>query len=77
MLSKLIVKSYGLLLEVALWLFLVTSFIGGWSSGGLGGALAALGVAFVLSVVFFGALLVLLDIRDSLRAIRARLDTKD
>jgi hypothetical protein len=72
MLSKLIVSSYAALLELSLWLILIGSFMGGWSNGGLGGALAALLVAFILCTVFFGAFLTLVDIRQSVKAMEIR-----
>jgi len=58
-----------LLLEVSIWVILVGSFIGGWASKGFGTAIVALLMAFVFCVVFFGAFFVLIDIRQSLRAI--------
>ena len=72
MLSKLIVTSYALLLEVALWLILAGSFIAGWAAKGFFGAIGAFIVTFVFCVVFFGAFLVLMDIQKSVRAIESR-----
>ena len=72
MLSKLIVSSYSMLLEVALWTILVGSFIGGWVSNGFLTGLGSLLVAFIFCVVVFGAFLTLVDIRSSVRAIEAK-----
>jgi FtsH-binding integral membrane protein len=72
MLSKLIVSSYGTLLEIAIWVILVGSFIGGWASQGFLGALVSLLGAFVFSIVFFGAFLTLVDIQKSVRSIEER-----
>jgi len=72
MLSKLIVSSYEILIEISLWLFLLISFIAGWSLGdGFFGAIGGLIVGFVFSVMFFGAFLILSDIRTSVRKIEA------
>jgi len=34
MLSKVIVNSYELLIEIAIWLILISALIGGWSTAG-------------------------------------------
>lgn len=75
MISKFIVSSYAMLLEVSIWIILVGSFIGGWSTKGFGAAIMALLFALVFCIVFFGAFLVLLDIRQSLRAIEEKQKT--
>ena len=77
MLSKIIVSSYGLLLEVSLWIILVGSFLGGWMNNGFIGALVALVGALVFCIVFFGAFLTILDIRQSVRAIEAKLKSSN
>ncbi|MEW8052983.1 MAG: hypothetical protein AB2809_21715 [Candidatus Thiodiazotropha sp.] len=70
MLSKIIVSSYELLIEISLWLFLLISVIVGWKIGdGLLGAIGGLIMGFVVSVMFFGAFLILSDIRTSVRQI--------
>ena len=71
MLSRLIVSAYGALIEVALWLILIASAFTGWSQGGVGGALAGLLGAFVVSVVVFGAFLMLVKIQQSVASIEA------
>lgn len=71
-LSKIIVSFYGLFLEIAIWLILIGSFIGGWSTYGFGAAIGALISASIFCVVVFGALLVLVDIRRSLKIIEER-----
>ncbi len=69
MLSRLIVASYKILLEVSMWLILVGTFITGWAMKGFGAAIVSLIVAFVFCIVFFGAFLLLVDIQTSVRAI--------
>ena len=72
MLSRLIVASYKILLEISMWLILIGSFITGWAMKGFGGAILALIVAFVICIVVFGAFLLLVDIQTSVRAIENR-----
>lgn len=82
MLSKLVVKSHGILLELALWILLAIGAIGGtgigatlgqWSVGAPAGAV--LGAAVGTSVSFVGAVFVVApvifvrDIRQSVRAL--------
>ena len=70
MLSKIIVSSYEVLIELSIWLFLLISVISGWKMGdGLFGAIGGLIIGFVFSVMFFGAFLILSDIRSSVRQI--------
>lgn len=77
MLSRIVVSLYKVILEIALWLVLLAGVIGGWKNGGFTGALVGLVVVAILSAVLFGAFLVLGDIRQSVRAIEARLNAKD
>ena len=72
MLSRLIVNSWAVLIEIALWLLLLVAIIGGWHAGGFGGAIAGLIIAFIIVSMFLGAFLVLEDIRKSVRAIENR-----
>lgn len=72
MLSRFIVKSYRLLIEGMIWLLLIGAFASGWSARGIGGALGALLLAFLFCVAVFGTLLVLLDIRDSVKKLENR-----
>lgn len=76
MLSRFIIKSYRLFIEGMIWLLLVGAFISGWSARGIGGALGGLLLAFLFCVAVFGTLLVLLDIRDSVKKLENRW-TKD
>ncbi len=76
MLSKIIVKSYGVLIEIALWLFLVACIVGGSQVAGLQGFLAGLAVWFVFSVVVLGGFLVLLDIRNTVERIGKKTATQ-
>lgn len=70
MLSKVIVSSYSMLLEVAIWLILLGGLVGGWAEGGVAAAIGGLIVSFIVSVVFFGAFLALVDIQKSVREIK-------
>ena len=59
-----------------MWLFLIVCLVAGWNVGnGLGGALVGLVIGAVIAVMFFGPALLLIDIRQSVRAIQARLDS--
>ncbi len=78
MLSRIIVSAYAVFIEIALWLSLSLSIIGGWHFGyqeayldyqGVIGALSGLVIWFVMAVIFFGAFLVLEDIRRSVKKI--------
>lgn len=69
MLTKFIVSAYATLLEISLWLFLVGSLIAGWQSNGFLGAAIGLTIGFVVAVIFFGAFLILEDIRKSVKVI--------
>lgn len=70
MLSKLIVSSYQMLLEISMWLTLAACAVAGWYLGdGVLAALVGLIAGFVIIVVIFGAFLILGDIRQSVRAI--------
>lgn len=77
MLSRIVVSLYKVILEIGLWLVLLAGVIGGWQANGMLGALFGLVVVAILSAVFFGAFLVLSDIRQSVRAIEDRLNAKD
>jgi hypothetical protein len=73
MLTKLIVSAYATLIEISLWIFLLISLVAGWQFGdGFVGAIIGLIIGFVVGVMFFGAFLILEDIRKSVKAIEAR-----
>jgi len=74
MLSKIIVSSYKLFLEIAIWLVLLGAAIGGFGYGGFWSGIAALIGAFVFCVAVFGGFLLLADIQTSVTAIRERND---
>jgi len=77
MLSKIIVSSYAVFIEISLWLSLLLFVIGGWNfsnpmtgqGGGFMGAIIGLLIWLVIAVVFFGAFLVLEDIRKTVKRI--------
>jgi len=72
MLSKIIISSYKVLIEISIWLILIGAFLGGMISKGIGAGFIALFVAFIFCVVFFGAFLTLVDIQQSVKAIENR-----
>jgi len=72
MLSKIIVSSYKLFLEIAIWLVLLGAAIGGFGYGGFWAGIGALVGAFVFCVAVFGGFLLLADIQTSVTAIRDR-----
>ena len=72
MLSKIVVNLYTVLLEIGLWCLLIGSFIGGWQAKGFIGAIGGLIGAAIFGAVFFGAFLVLNDIRVRVKAIEER-----
>jgi ABC-type multidrug transport system permease subunit len=72
MLSKMIVNSWAMLIEISLWLLLLTSLIGGLQANGVIGAIIGLVIAFIVGSMFLGAFLVLEDIRKSVKAIENR-----
>ena len=77
MLSKLIVNSYRLFIEVALWLTLFGFIIGGWAATqnipNMGGGAVGAGIGvfawLIVAVVLFGGFLVLGDIRERVKSI--------
>ena len=72
MLSKIIVGSWSILIEAALWFFLLVGLVGGWITSGFLGALGGLIGTFLFCAVFFGAFIVLDDIRKTVKAIESR-----
>ena len=72
MLSKIIVASYKLFLEIAIWLVLLGATIGGFSYGGFWAGIAAIIGSFVFCVAVFGGFLLLADIQNSVTQIRDR-----
>jgi len=74
-LSKIIVKMYAVIIEVALWLVALVALVGGWQANGFIGAIGALIGATIFAAVLFGAFLVLEDIRTRVRAIEQRPNT--
>jgi hypothetical protein len=72
MLSRIIVQSYQLLLEISMWVVLLGCFIAGWVFLGFLGAILGLIIGFIYCVMFFGAFLTLADIQKSVRAMETR-----
>ena len=64
---NMITKSLELICQVAIVVFVLGGLIAGWNEGGFFGAIAGLIGSFLVSVVFFGALFVLLEIADNTR----------
>ncbi len=69
MLTQIIVGSFAKLIEISLWVVLLIGFISGWIADGFWGALVGLIISFVVEVMLFGGLLVLEDIRKSIKRI--------
>lgn len=83
MLSKLVVEIYSALLELGLWILLAAGAVGGWraasdegTAAAVFGALAGFLTAAVLGAVFFGAFLVLNDIRARVKEIESRCSSR-
>lgn len=72
MLSKLIVGSWSVLIEVSLWLLLLVGLVAGWQAGGFLGAIGGLILAFIVGSMFMGAFLVLDDIRKTVKVIESK-----
>lgn len=75
--SKIIVKWLEWIIEIGIWLTLLSSFVAGWGFGsGLFGSLFSAIFATVFAGVFcallFGAFIVLMDIRTTVQRIDAR-----
>lgn len=74
-LSKILVDSHGLLVEIGLWLLFVVAAISGWSAGsfvgggGLFGSIVSLIGAFVIAVLFVAPAVILFDVRNRVKAI--------
>ena len=64
---NMIVKSLELICQIAIVVFVISGLIGGWNQGGFLGGIAGMIVAFLFSVVFFGALFILLEIAENTR----------
>ena len=77
MLSRIIVSAYKPFIEIALWLTLFVSIVGGWQisrelfDGSFFVVIFVIAVWFIMAVVFFGAFLVLEDIRERVKNIEA------
>ena len=63
MLSKFIVSSYGVFIEISLWLSLLASVVSGYMVNGILAAIGFFVIWFVCATVFFGGFLILEDIR--------------
>lgn len=74
MLSKIVVNIYTALLELGLWLMLVLGLVIGWQAKGFPGAVGGAIASGIFGAVFFGAFLVLNDIRNRVKVIE---DSKD
>lgn len=74
-LSKALVDSHGLLVEIGLWLLFVIAAISGWSAGSfvgggdLFGSIVSLIGAFMIVVLFVAPALILFDLRNPVKAI--------
>lgn len=64
---NMITKSLEIICQIAIVVFVLGGLIAGWNQGGFFGAIGGLIGSFLVSVVFFGALFVLLEISDNTR----------
>lgn len=80
-LSRMVVKTYQLLIEVFLWIWIIFAAIFGYLLGaanygvvaGIFGSLAGILTGFVLAALFSGIIFVLTDMRQSLEEIKNRI----
>lgn len=75
--SRIIVKWLEWIIEIGIWLTLLSAFVAGWSYGNgfiasLFSAVVATVFAGVFCALIFGAFIVLLDIRTTVQRIAAR-----
>ena len=70
---RVIIRSYDVLAEVALWVLLIVATAIGYFQAGVAGALIGFGVSFVFSVMAFAPILMISDMRGSLKSIDASL----
>ncbi|HLT91013.1 MAG TPA: hypothetical protein VKZ85_08735 [Woeseiaceae bacterium] len=72
MLSRIILASYKLFLEIAIWIVLLGATILGFKMAGFWVGIAMLLGAFVFCVAVFGGFLLIADIQTSVSEIRNR-----
>jgi uncharacterized membrane protein len=71
-----ITGSLNIICQVAIVVILIAGLGAGWQQGGLFGAIGGLIAAFLFSVVFFGALFVLLEIAENTRRTAEALESR-
>jgi hypothetical protein len=71
-LSKIVVNLYSVLLEIGLWLMLLIGLVQGANLGGWMGAIGGLVASALIGATFFGAFLVLDDIRKKVAALESK-----
>ena len=74
--KRLIVGSIEILSFILIVIFVLAGLISGFQGGGAVGAVAGFIVSFAAAVVVFGALFILLEMNESLRAIRRLLEAQ-
>lgn len=72
MLSRIILASYKMFLEICIWVVLIGITLAGFSFGGFWMGIGALMAAFVFCVAVFGGFLLIADIQTSVSEIRNR-----
>lgn len=70
MLRSFIVSVFENSIEVVLWIVLILCALGGWAANGVLGLFVFLVAGLIFEIVFFGALLVVFDIRSNLAKIK-------
>lgn len=74
--KRLIVGSIEILSMILIAIFLLMGLIMGYAGGEILGSLVGVVVSFAFSVVVFGALFILLEMSEALRAIRQLLEVQ-
>ena len=69
MLSRFLIVSYDVLVEVALWLFFIAFAIAGLQAGGAMGLLGGLLAAFLISVFLVAPFMMISDLRKTVARI--------
>ena len=69
MLRKLLIDSYTVLVELALWLMFIVALVAGYQVGGGIGAIIGLIIAFLFSVLIIAPFLLIADIREIVKRI--------
>jgi len=64
-LKAIVVKSFDIFCQFGVVVLLLMGVIGGYSAGGVGGAIGGLLSSAIASILIFGVLFLIMDIRDN------------